>query len=64
MRVQGKLPSVLRYNAELYKSLRSAKMGVITSLKGTYKAITEQLRNGVMPWHKVPTVSVQRVAYH
>ncbi|MDR2914077.1 MAG: hypothetical protein LBV74_04490 [Tannerella sp.] len=59
----GKRPTVFRYNVELFKSLRNAGMGVGTSLKGVYRALGEQLRNGVYPWKRID-VNVKRVAHH
>ncbi|PUV23853.1 RHS repeat domain-containing protein [Sphingobacterium athyrii] len=60
----GLIEEVLRYNFELYKSLRNAGMGVFTSMKGVYKAFGEQLRNGKYPWTKVENIDVRRVAHH
>ncbi|TDK21483.1 hypothetical protein E2F46_14685 [Luteimonas aestuarii] len=60
----GKMPSVFKYNTELYKSLRNAGMGRLTSIRGVYSALGEQLRNGKYPWNKVDNINVRRVAHH
>ncbi|MVX35278.1 RHS repeat-associated core domain-containing protein, partial [Myroides sp. LoEW2-1] len=64
LRVKGKIPSVFRYNVELYKSLRKAEMGRRVSVKGVYFAVLEQLTNGKFPWNKVDNINVKRVAHH
>lgn len=60
----NKIPTVLRYNIELFKSLRKAGMGVITSLKGVYNAIIEQIKNKKFFWNKVDNINVKRVSHH
>ena len=52
----NKLPSIAKYNIELYKALRSAGVSRLNSLKGVVFAIQEQLSYGKMPWHKVDRV--------
>ena len=63
-RNMGKIPTVARYNVELYKSLRKSGMGIFKSAKGTGLAILEQLKNGKYPWSKVSNINVKRVAHH
>ena len=59
----GTTPSIFSHNVQLYKSLRSANVGRLTSIRAVINATKEQLKNRKMPWHKVPNIRVRRVAY-
>ena len=55
-RNKPKTPLVLRYNFELFRSLRKAGVGRIASLKGVFKAIGEQRRNRVRLLDRLPNL--------